>query len=97
MSNFLGKNSSLDGNVYIWHHDTGVLLEVLRGHERVVNAVAWNPTNEHMFASCSDDHNIRIWEPAPSDTHMQKGQHHKWRYMAFFHFFIKIMHCSICI
>ena len=28
--------------------------------------MAWNPTNERMFASCSDDHNIRIWEPSPS-------------------------------
>jgi WD repeat-containing protein 26 len=58
---------SLDGNVYIWQRDTGVLLEVLTGHgEGSVNSVAWNPTNERMFASCSDDHSIRIWEPAPS-------------------------------
>ena len=63
------KLGNLDGNVYIWHRETGFLLEVLTGHgEGSVNAVAWNPTNERMFASCSDDHSIRIWEPAPSSV-----------------------------
>jgi WD repeat-containing protein 26 len=56
----------LDGNVYVWHRDTGTLLEVLEGHgQGSVNSVAWNPRNERMFASCGDDCSIRIWEALP--------------------------------
>ena len=55
----------LDGNVYIWHQDDGVLLDVLAGHgSGSVNSVAWNPRNTQMFASCSDDFTIRLWEPS---------------------------------
>lgn len=50
-----------DSNVYIWRKDTGTLVEILSGHGRGnVNAVAWNPKEVGMFASCSDDHTIRI-------------------------------------
>jgi sugar lactone lactonase YvrE len=61
-------NITSDGNVYVWHRNTGALLEVLAGHgQGSVNSVAWNPRNERMFASCSDDHTIRIWETPPPD------------------------------
>ncbi|KAI0685665.1 WD40 repeat-like protein [Cytidiella melzeri] len=60
--NFIASGSE-DGNVYIWHRDTATLLETLEGHGvGSVNSVVWNPRNERMFASCSDDHTVRIWE-----------------------------------
>lgn len=59
----------IDANVYVWNRDTGALLEILSGHgQGSVNTVAWNPRNERMFASCSDDNTIRIWETPPPDA-----------------------------
>lgn len=61
-------SGSENGKVYIWQRETGQLLESLTGHgPGSVNCVAWNPKDPCMFASCSDDHTIRIWE-AVSDT-----------------------------
>ncbi|KAH9050611.1 WD40 repeat-like protein [Lactarius hengduanensis] len=67
--NFVVSGSE-DGNVYIWHRDRAILLDVLTGHgSGSVNSVAWNPRNPQMFASCSDDFTIRLWEPSSGLAH----------------------------
>nr|XP_019050382.1 WD-repeat protein [Kwoniella bestiolae CBS 10118]OCF29312.1 WD-repeat protein [Kwoniella bestiolae CBS 10118] len=57
-------SGSEDGHVYVWQGSSPNPIEVLSGHTSVVNAVAWNPVAaRRIFASCSDDSTIRIWQP----------------------------------
>ncbi|WVR03803.1 hypothetical protein IAU60_000799 [Kwoniella sp. DSM 27419] len=60
-------SGSEDGHVYVWQGASSNPVEVLSGHDAVVNAVAWNPVaSRRIFASCSDDTTIRIWQPPAS-------------------------------
>lgn len=53
-----GSESSL---MHIWHRESSTLLASVEGHTATVNAVAWNPKNDHMLASASDDHKVIVW------------------------------------
>ncbi|OXG46032.1 WD-repeat protein [Cryptococcus neoformans] len=60
-------SGSEDGHVYVWQGKATHPIEVLSGHSDVVNAVAWNPVGSRkIFASCSDDKTVRIWQPPTS-------------------------------
>ncbi|KAI9459486.1 WD40-repeat-containing domain protein [Lactarius psammicola] len=77
--NFVVSGSE-DGNVYVWHRDRAIFLDVLTGHgSGSVNSVAWNPRNTQIFASCSDDFTIRLWESSGSgaDAESSSGLAHR--------------------
>lgn len=68
---FLASGSE-HGLVHIWHRESGEMLATLRGHTASVNAVTWNPRDQYMLATASDDHTVRIWRApallAPSNS-----------------------------
>ncbi|KAF9775425.1 hypothetical protein IL306_006475 [Fusarium sp. DS 682] len=53
-------SGSEDGNILIWHKNTGAAVERLHGHIPRCNAVAWNPTDSYMLASGGDDGRIKM-------------------------------------
>lgn len=65
-SAFGGANESFvisgseDGNILIWHKNIGAPVERLTGHIPRTNAVAWNPTDACMLASCGDDEHVKM-------------------------------------
>lgn len=55
-------HGSEGGQVYIWHKESGQLIEKLEAHgKKSCNSVTWSPTNPAMFATCGDDNKVRIW------------------------------------
>ncbi|KZL82082.1 wd domain-containing protein, partial [Colletotrichum incanum] len=66
-SAFGGANESFvvsgseDGNILIWHKNSGAAVERLEGHQPRTNAVAWNPADPCILASCGDDGKVKIW------------------------------------
>lgn len=52
-------SGSEDSRVYVWTREGG-LIGKLEGHEKMVNAVKWNPKGG--FVSAGDDGKVRIWE-----------------------------------
>ncbi|XP_074613694.1 F-box/WD repeat-containing protein 5-like [Acropora palmata] len=51
-----------DHYAHVWHRQAGGKLATLRGHTNVVNCVAFNPRDQQMLVSASDDHTIRVWK-----------------------------------
>ncbi|CAG7554579.1 unnamed protein product [Fusarium equiseti] len=65
-SSFGGANESFvlsgseDGNILIWHKNTGAAVERLHGHLDRCNSVAWNPVDPYVIASCGDDGYVKM-------------------------------------
>ena len=46
---------------YIWEKNYGIILEKLSAHSKCVNCVAFDPTDEDICLTASDDHTIQVW------------------------------------
>jgi len=46
---------------HVWDRHYRAKLATLMGHTGVVNCVAFNPVNQQMLVSVSDDHTVRVW------------------------------------
>ncbi|KAL9989008.1 hypothetical protein ACROYT_G003512 [Oculina patagonica] len=51
-----------DHCAHVWNRHFGAKLATLKGHSDIVNCVAFNPVNQEMLVSASDDHTIRVWK-----------------------------------
>ena len=67
-----------DHHAHVWHRQAGGKLATLRGHTNVVNCVAFNPTDQQMLVSTSDDHTVRVWKSRQlTKVTEQNQQEHK--------------------
>lgn len=54
-------NRVADSKVLIWRRSTGAPVAALDAHAPgAVNAVAWHPRDERVFASAGDDRRVRM-------------------------------------
>ncbi|KAL9989016.1 hypothetical protein ACROYT_G003522 [Oculina patagonica] len=51
-----------DHCAHVWDRHFGAKLATLKGHSDIVNCVVFNPVNQEMLVSASDDHTIRVWK-----------------------------------
>ena len=51
-----------DHYAHVWHRQAGGKVATLKGHTNVVNCVTFNPRDQQMLVSASDDHTIRVWK-----------------------------------
>ena len=58
--NFLASGSE-DSFGYLWEVHYGVLLEKLCGHSKCVNCVVFDPKDEEVCITGSDDHTLQVF------------------------------------
>lgn len=62
---------SEDTNICIWYRQSGELIAKLEGHFQIINAVSWHPKSAILFASASDDTQIKLWSVPQLQANVQ--------------------------
>ena len=60
-----------DGNILIWERLSGNLLEILKGHQELINSVAFSHDGMSL-ASVSFDQTVKLWEKTKEDVFLCK-------------------------
>ena len=54
-------SASLDGHIILWDLKSLVYITTLNGHHEGVTSISFNPKNDKILASASEDKSVKIW------------------------------------
>jgi peroxin-7 len=55
-------SGSWDNTAKLWHPDKTSSIRTFRGHTNCIYTTVWHPRHAELFASCSGDSTVRIWD-----------------------------------
>jgi WD40 repeat protein len=66
-----------NGEIRLWHLETGQLQQTLTGHTSWVRALAFHPTHPWLISG-SNDHTLKVWEIATGGCRHTLTRHEHW-------------------
>lgn len=55
-------SASYDATVKLWDINMVTGSDATFSHDAIVHQAIWHPTHDSIFASCSDDQTLRVWD-----------------------------------